>query len=258
MASVTISEAAIHDFLAEIQDTPPETTHLPTKLPLSFPTPLHRHNTICAVHFISTLLSQPKHVAYFAATVTSSTDTAVRGVLGLYLSSSEVWNKDNYLSAESWRAGAITEGLIGSYFGIEIMREETHETLPGIKVGTRWKEGASLVEDMIDLLRGVGERIEGQCLGEVVQRTLEESQTEAGSQESFARLFCDRVSSGPDSGNCRALRNAIADESSGRGVLADTCRPISSPKCCKRVASKSMHHRLTDGVLLQICYLPRR
>ena len=193
MASVTISKEAIQTFLANVDPPSSPETHLPAVLPLTFATPLHYLNTLSTLHLIAHLLSDPTHVSYFATTQISPIDTATRGVLSLYLSSTEDWGKDNHLSAESWRSGSITESLVSPMFGVEVMTEEDHESMPGIRVGKRWDEGTRVVQAVVDGLRDAGERIEGRCLGDVVRGALETSRRETGPVEDFATSFLDRV-----------------------------------------------------------------
>ena len=188
------TNGALEAFLPRLRSSIPSTSlsYLPTTLPLAFPSPLHLINTLTTIHIVHALLSHPSHISYFATTSTTPDDTAVRGVLGLYISSSEGWAKDNLLGATAWRT-VMSEEKMTEYFGIETTREKEHDTMKGIKVGGRWDEGAKVVEGLVGLFRDLGEKLGGaKCLGEVVQDVLgrAKQQDDTGG---YATVCCNEV-----------------------------------------------------------------
>ncbi|ORX38371.1 hypothetical protein BD324DRAFT_620603 [Kockovaella imperatae] len=192
MSSFGISQEAIQAFSLLDRSNVPD-THLPTSLPLAFSSPLQHINVLSTLHLLTHVLSDPAHIPYFATTGTTPVDSATRGILSLYLSSSESWDKDNYLSAKAWREGVLDESTLCTFFGFEVMQEEEHESMKGVKVGKRWDQGTKLVGHVVDVLRDAGQRIRGNCLGAVVGDALEQSRKETSSVEDFSACFMDRA-----------------------------------------------------------------
>jgi len=198
MTSVEISQEALVALLPRLSRPPASAsrTHLPTILPLAFPTPLHLLNTLAAIHIVSSILSQPIHTRYFAETGGSATDTAIMGVLGLYLSSDEPWSTSNMLSTAAWKDGKLDEALLSEVFRIETTREKEHETMKGIRVGGRWDPGARVVEDLVAFFKGsAGILGKTSCVGEWVKKVIDDAWTEGDDAEVFVRNCCDWVSS---------------------------------------------------------------
>jgi hypothetical protein len=193
MTQPTINTEQLPGFLAEIKAAVPlaSSSHLPTSLPLAFPTPLHTLNTLTTQHLVYAVLSHPQHAAYFRQSGANVRDTTTRGVFGLYLSSGEEWNRENLLSSAAWGSGAINEDKIREYFGIETTQEREHETMKGIKVGGRWEEGAQVATALTDLFHDLGQKLgAAKCVGEVVKDVLERNSEEDDS----ARICCEQVS----------------------------------------------------------------
>mgnify|MGYP007001959431 CR=1 FL=1 len=151
-----------------VPDPSTASTDLPSNLPLAFPTPLHRSNTLASLHLVHAWLAQPRWTSYWAATSPSTpADTALAGVMGLYLSSGEGWGPDNLLSAEAWRSDRLSTELLAEYFRIETTREEEHPTIKAIRVGGRYEPGAELVEELRRWIASVAEKLgDRKCLGE--------------------------------------------------------------------------------------------
>lgn len=197
MSQITVSSEQLDKLRLSLQ-RPSEgssRTHLPTILPLAFPTPLHTLNILVSIHIIHAILSHPTHAAYFAETGSDPKDTAVMGVMGLYLSSSEDWSSQNLLSAAAWKEGKMNDSLVSEMFRIETTREAEHETLKGIRVGGRWDPGAKLVEDLVGFFKGspgVMGRIK--CVGEWVQMVIEDSWKEGEDVRGFVENCCNWVS----------------------------------------------------------------
>jgi hypothetical protein len=199
MADVTISQEALNTFLPRLSrpSASSSRSNLPTILPLAFPTPLHLLNTLTAIHIASSVLSQPTHARYFAETGTSPSDTAIMGVLGLYLSSDESWTSSNMLSTAAWKDGKSDEALLSEVFRIETTREKEHETMKGIRVGGRWDPGARVVEDLVAFFKGsVGVLGKTGCVGEWVKKVIDDAWVEGDDVEVFVRNCCDWVGCG--------------------------------------------------------------
>lgn len=203
MAELDISTQAIDAFLASLPkstlENAPE-THLPASLPLSFPTPLHDLNLLATLHLINAIFSQPQHRAFFAEINSSPSDTALRGVLGLYLASDAEWKSSNFLSATAWANGELSEAKISEFFEIQVMRESDHETLPGVRVGERWKAAVAVADDLGSTLQKLGAEIQGdsKCLGERVIAALQHAKSNSDDAPepalAFAMDFCSNVS----------------------------------------------------------------
>lgn len=201
MSGVEISATAIGDFLkalpkSALDSAPP--THLPSALPLAFPTELHQLNLLSTLHLVNAALSQPNHRAYFAAEGGSPGDTALRGVLGLYLASDSDWGTNNLLSAKCWASGELNEAKVGEFFSIEILKEREHESMAGVRVGERWAPAVAVAEELVNLLKNLGETIKSKCFGEEVLAVLGAAKSAAAGQPdeglSFAKEFCSNVS----------------------------------------------------------------
>ena len=192
MEGPSINTSALNAFRAALRPGT-SSTHLPVALPLSFPSQTHQVNTLAVLHVVAAFMDRPEHSAYFAETESTPRDAAIRGVIGLYLSSAETWTPDNLLGTAGWGSGSLDMMKISDYFGITTVKEREHETMPGIRVGGRWDQGASLVEDLEKLFKDLAERLGDQtCLGAVVEGSLEVAWQEGEAQ--FARRFCQQVS----------------------------------------------------------------
>ena len=192
-----ISSSAITSFLTLLPHSfllSSPNTYLPTRFPLAFPTPPHSLNLLTTLHLVHATLSDPSHSTYFAETRSCPADTALRGILGLYLASDARWGRENLLSATAWRGGLLDDEKVGEFFGIEVMREREHEALRGVKVGERWSEGVGVVQSLVGLFREVGERLTGDCVGDAVRRATEQAGEGVGSVHEFARVFSQDVS----------------------------------------------------------------
>ena len=191
----TISDSAKQSALLEIVSHRATTrTHLPTVLPLAFPSPLHTLNTLTTIHLIHAILAHPSHSEYFAETDSTPSDTALSAVLGLYLSSSEDWTASNLLSTAAWKSGKLDANLIAEIFRIQTTREEEHETLKGIKVGGRWEPGARLVEELKAWFAGsAGILGKLRCVGEWVGVVVEDSWKGGDDVLDFVKNCCDWV-----------------------------------------------------------------
>lgn len=199
MSDIAISPEAIRNLIPRLISTSASSsisrTNLPTILPLAFPTHLHLLNTITCIHLLHSILVQPTHTAYFAETASDPSDTAVMGVLGLYLSSTEDWGAQNLLSSAAWKSGNVDEALLSEVFRVETTREREHETMKAIRVGGRWEPGARVVEDLITFFKGsAGILGKMQCVGEWVKTVVEDSWKDGEEVESFAKNCCDWVS----------------------------------------------------------------
>lgn len=197
MSQINISTEALDDFRATLQSpgAGSSRTHLPTILPLAFPTPLHTLNALVSIHLIHAILSHPSHALYFAETNADPKDVATMGVMGLYLSSSEDWSSENLLSTAAWKAGKMNQSLISEMFRIETTREAEHETLKGIRVGGRWDPGARLVEELVKWFKGsAGLMGKMQCVGEWVGMVVQDSWQEGDDAKLFVENCCRWVS----------------------------------------------------------------
>lgn len=173
-------------------------THLPTTLPLTFPTPLHTLNFLVTLHLVHTVLTSPIHAAYFAETSTSPGDTALRGIIGLFLASDESWGDDNLLSASAWNTSKLDEVKVSEVFGIQVVREKTHETISAIRVGERWPPAVGVAGALVELFRKAGERLSGngkKCVGEVFAETVKETYGKGNPDlMKFTKLLMEGVS----------------------------------------------------------------
>lgn len=200
--SLQSNEERVFDFVDHLQkdvlDRAPK-TYFSVQLPLAFPTPLHHVNLHTVLHLVYNTLSHARHTAYFAELRSSSHETTMRGVMGLFLASDEGWGSDNLLAAKAWTSGSLNEQKIAEFFGVEIMREVDHPPMP-VKVGERWKPGSDLAGDLVGLFRRMGERLRMRCVGEAVLAALghagEETKMLRGDNlaKRYAREFCDKVS----------------------------------------------------------------
>jgi hypothetical protein len=200
MSRITLRPSALTAFL----DTLPRLvlksaspTHLPTQLPLALPSPLHTTNLITILHLVFSTLSSPTHAAYFGVTGSDPRETAVRGVMGLFLASEDGWGADNLLSTAAWKKGLLGEDKMVEFFGITVMREKQHETMQGITVGERWQPGVNVSGALVDLFRGLGGKVPGRCVGEAVEATIRQARETAGKGPSgaadMAKTFCGEV-----------------------------------------------------------------
>lgn len=202
MSRITLRPSALTAFL----DTLPRSvlksaspTHLPTQLPLALPSPLHTTNLITILHLVFSTLSSPTHAAYFGVTGSDPRETAVRGVMGLFLASEDGWGADNLLSTAAWKKGLLGEDKMVEFFGITVMREKQHETMQGITVGERWQPGVNVSGALVDLFRGLGGKVPGRCVGEALEATIRQARETAGKGPSWAadmaKTFCGEVGS---------------------------------------------------------------
>lgn len=174
-------------------------THFPLQLPLAFPTPLHHVNLLTVLHLVYTTLCQPRHSAYLAQTGSDPHEVAIRGVMSLFLGSDEAWDSNNLLSAKAWKQGSLDEEKVAEFFGLEVMKEKDHPTLP-VKVGERWKVGVDLAGDLVGLFKRLGGKLPMRCSGEAVLAALGHAEEEVAGQKGharakgYARAFCDKVS----------------------------------------------------------------
>lgn len=199
--SVQISESAVASLLQKLPASclaaaPP--TNLPTSLPLAFPTELHHINFLGALHLVADTFAQPKHRVYFAEQNQDVGETALRGVLGMFLASDQGWDKKNLLSAAAWAAGELGEAQVAEFFGIETHHEKDHESIPGIRVGEKYQPAIDLVGELAALFRVVGTSVSGPCLGDEVVNVSQAAAKKAEGQSNrgyvFAKEFCDSVS----------------------------------------------------------------
>lgn len=197
--AVDLSATAIQAFLASLPEVALKaapSTHLPTTLPLSFPSDLHCVNLLTVLHLLHTLFSQPQHRRYFAEADTTPSDTALRGALGMFLASETGWDNDNLLSAKAWREDLLNEAKVADLFDIEILKERQHETLP-IKVGERSAPAVAVVADVVTLFHDLGYSIDASCIGEEVLALLtvekEHTAQDVDQALAFAQDFCHRV-----------------------------------------------------------------
>lgn len=197
MSSARVDTSAVQAFIdhlpRSVLDDAPQ-THLPTQLPLAFPSPLHIINVITMLHLVRHVISQPRHAACLAELRSAADDLAVRGVLGLYLASDETWSTANLLSCPAWRASELNEAKVAEFFGIQVMREREHESMPGVRVGERWTPGVRLVADLVDMFQRIGTGLQGQCcIGERVKQLSDALAPQTGDSTAFARRFCQAV-----------------------------------------------------------------
>jgi hypothetical protein len=171
-------------------------TYLPTILPLALPSPEHTLNFFTTLHLIHHTLAQPIHAAYFHETNTTPRDAALRGSVSLFLASEEKWTSANLLSAAAWKKDKLDERAVSEHFEIQVIREKEHETMKAIRVGERWDKAVDVAAALVELFRGLGERLESKSVGEAVKGLVEESQEVAnGDVAIFARVFVEQVSS---------------------------------------------------------------
>ncbi|ORY35494.1 hypothetical protein BCR39DRAFT_510080 [Naematelia encephala] len=196
MSDISISKTAINDFLGALPttllaSTPP--THLPARLPLSLPTPLHTLNILTLLHILTAHLSHPDYVSYFTSSIPQTTplDLAIRGLMGLYLTSAEDWTANNLLSTSFFSKGGMDETKVVEFFGVEIMRERQHESMP-VRVGERWAEGVNVSQGLVRLFKELGERVTARCVGEVVKAGLDEARI-VDDPENGAKIWCNQV-----------------------------------------------------------------
>lgn len=174
-------------------------THFPIQLPLAFPSDLHHINLLTVLHLVYTTISRPQHLLYLAETKSDAHDLTIRGVFGLFLASDESWGPQNLLSSKAWKQGVMDEAKVGEFFGLDIMREKDHPTLP-VKIGERWKPGVELAGDLVGLFKRLGEKLPMRCVGEAVLAALGHSDEESKGQRAnlrsaiYARAFCGKVS----------------------------------------------------------------
>lgn len=195
-----MNNGAIDRFLAALPadylaSTPP--TNLPTTLPLAWPSDLHQLNFLTILHLTYTVLAQPAHTQLLAELRTRASDVALRGCLALYLASEPGWDGDNLLSARAWASDKLTEATVAESFGITIMRERQHESLP-ITVGERYPPAVSAVSGLCGLFSALGEGVSESCIGEEVAGLLtvsaEHTAKESDPAQAYAKDFCHRVS----------------------------------------------------------------
>jgi hypothetical protein len=182
-------------------------THFPVQLPLTFPSPLHHLNFLVILHLVEHTFSHPRHAAYLAATGITAHDASLRGVMGAFLASddADTWSGTNLLGALAWQRGAMDEAKVADLFSIEVMREQDHETLQGVKVGGRWAPGVQMAGDLVGLFKRLGESVvsrKGRCVGDAAVQALKAAQEgvegmrgETGHE--FARIFFDKASHVP-------------------------------------------------------------
>lgn len=201
MPGVDISATAITAFLkalpkSTLDSAPP--THLPSALPLAWPSELHQLNLLSTLHLANAAFSQPDHRAYFAEEGSTPGDMALRGVLGMYLASNSDWGTSNLLSAKCWASGEMTQNKVAEFFGIEVFKEREHESMRGVRVGERYQPAIAVADQLVDLLQSLGKTITSNCLGEEVLGLLGAAKTEAEGQPdeglSYAKEFCNKVS----------------------------------------------------------------
>lgn len=176
-----------------LEDAP--ITYLPIILPLALPTPQHTLNFFTTLHLVYDALSSPAHAAYFHETNSTARDTAIRGVVSLYLASEESWTSANLLSGDAWKKGKLDERTIAEHFEITVVRETEHETMKAIRVGSRWDKGVCAAQALVTLFAGVGERLSGRCVGEDVQALVKHCWEASGQDTAaFAKGFTEQVS----------------------------------------------------------------
>lgn len=197
-----LQDAAVQAFIEglpkDVLDSAPQ-THLPTQLPLAFPTPLHSINVITSLHLAHRVISHPRHAECLADLGAAADDLAVRGVLGFYLGSDEDWQSGNLLGLAAWKKGELGEAKVAEFFGVETMREKEHETMPGVRVGERWAPGIALVTDLVEMFQRIGNGSEARCVGEKVQELLNALSGQVADGSAFAQSFCQVVSRIPTS-----------------------------------------------------------
>jgi hypothetical protein len=200
MPGVDISTTAISAFLkalpkSTLDSAPP--THLPSALPLAFPTDLHQLNLLSTLHLVNAAFSQPAHRAYFAAEGGTPGDTALRGVLGMYLASDADWGSSNLLSAKCWASGEMNQTKVAEFFSISVFKEREHESMPGVRVGERWPPAIAVADELVNLLQTLGTNIKSPCLGEEVLAALGAAKSQAAGQPdeglAFAKEFCSNA-----------------------------------------------------------------
>ncbi|GMK53713.1 hypothetical protein CspeluHIS016_0102990 [Cutaneotrichosporon spelunceum] len=200
MPGVDISATAISAFLkalpkSALDSAPP--THLPSALPLAFPTELHQLNLLSTLHLVNAAFSQPTHRAYFAEEGGTPGDTAIRGVLGMYLASDTDWGTNNLLSAKCWASGELNQNKVAEFFSISIFKEREHESMPGVRVGERWAPAIAVADELVNLLQALGKNIKSQCLGEEVLGALSGAKEHAAGEPdeglTFAKEFCNNA-----------------------------------------------------------------
>lgn len=201
MPGVDISATAITAFLKALPKSaldcaPP--THLPSALPLAFPTELHQLNLLCTLHLVNAAFAQPSHRAYFAEEGGTPGDTALRGVLGMYLASDSDWGTSNLLSAKCWASGEMNQTKVAEFFSIEVFKEREHESMKGVRVGERWQPALDVADELVKLLKNLGTKIQHNCLGDEVLAALGAAKTNAAGQPdealAYAKEFCSNVS----------------------------------------------------------------
>ena len=201
MAHVDISTTAIQTLLSRVPNdflrTAPA-TNLPIALPLSYPSPLHELNTLVTLHLVHSVLEL--HPAYFAGL--SSAECATRGTIALYLASDAAWDKSNLLSQAAWASGELEKIRVAEMFGVEVMTEREHPTMPGIRVGEAHQAAVKVVQALVDLFNGLGQKLTGRCVGEEVQGLLERAAQGVDSGDAgvyqMVRSFCERVGAAYD------------------------------------------------------------
>jgi hypothetical protein len=200
MSTINISSPSISAFVSGLSRQllkSASPTHLPTQLPLTLPTPLHSINLLTVLHLVHSLLSSSTHAAYFAGTPSDPRETAIRGIMGLFLASDEDWGVGNLLSATAWKKGLLGQQKVVEFFGVEIMREREHETMKGVRVGESWAPGVRLCEALVGLFGGLGGKLLGRCVGEQVAGAIRLARQGAGNGPSwaadFAKAFCAEV-----------------------------------------------------------------
>lgn len=198
--SVDISTTAIQSFLSSMPESfsasaPP--TNLPTTIPLAWPTDLHQLNFLTVLHLVYTKFTRPDHSAFFAEAGQRPTDVALRGALGLYLASDQGWDSGNFLATRAWRDGLLNEATVAEYFGIQILRERQHETMP-ITIGERYEPAVAVVTDLVNMFQSLGDSIEVGSIGEdviaLIKASKEHTDHEPEHASAFAKDFCRRVS----------------------------------------------------------------
>ena len=175
-----------------LDDAPP--SYLPIVLPLALPSSLHTINFFTTLHLVYDTLSSLSHAAYFHETNSNPRDTAIRGVVSLYLASDEGWTSSNLLSGDAWKSGKLDERTVAEHFEITVVREKEHETMKAIRVGSRWDKGVGTAGALVTLFKEVGERLSGRCVGEAVQGLVEQCWELTGEDAtSFAKGFIEQV-----------------------------------------------------------------
>ncbi|CAD6569635.1 MAG: hypothetical protein TREMPRED_005358 [Tremellales sp. Tagirdzhanova-0007] len=196
MSETTLSDSAISLLVKHVSpnilDSVPK-THLPLNFPLVFPTPLHSLNFVTILHLTHSVFVQSAHTSYFAAFASDPLDTAILGIMGLFISSTTDWGPDNLLGTAALKTGIMTEEKTVEMFGLEVMRETQHETMRGIRVGQRWEEGVKLVAALSEMFKELGENTNGRCVGEDLREMTQ--RLRQGNTNEFARAFTEEVRS---------------------------------------------------------------